>query len=1085
MNGYILKANGVELSTNDNVISLNYSINDILDISKRNTDFSKTITLVGDDVNNRFFSHYYDVNIDSLTFNPTIKIPATISVGINEIFNGHLQLISVLNNNQSISYEVVVAGNFKDFYTNLGNAVLSDLDMSEYNHIRNKANIQNSWEYQIEVNNSTVSVGTGGEGYVYPYIVQGDGISGIWNNVYVYNLYPAPYVRTIVNKLFQYAGYTVTSDFFDSEYFRKLIIPYTKHGIELSAEEFDARSVKIGVNNEYIDLTPVTSRGSAEYNNLTASYSLGGLTRESGTVTDGGSNYTFSDTNNQFSSDIFTAGDNGYYNINISGQLVPAVTHTGGKNDVQYSSGNFRYKWFLLKQNSNGSSNLLDSSVDANGNSYRSFTLSDTVHDCSGGQVGYYLDSLIPLNPSANNVFMQTGDKIVLNYVFEYSNDVNWVGLSDNQHEMQLKLKQSFDGNYTKYEVDPSSNLTQGNDVIDFKSVLSDKWKLKDFFSDLVKMFDLVIMANPNKENDLIVEPDEQFFNSKNKVLDWNNKLDNDSQIKYTPMSELDSRQFDFKYSNDDDFFNSLYAEETTKNYGDLSLTVQNDFSNKINTNQLSISPTPVAGRFIRDRVAPFFVESDEVNFFKAKNVNNRIIFYGGLVECEDWYIKDNINDSGTLLTSYPYCGMFDSPQNANFDLGFGRTDIIYWNTSTVPINSLFQMFHKSKFLNITDKNGRLMEAYFHLTPKDIKEFDFRDSIFLDSSYWRVNSIKDYSPIDGEILTKVTLYKLHEINVSNLASTEIRYLDSSGGVSPISSLPCPSDAVAYIDVQRPYYGSPSGQEFTQDCCNRIGGFWSENVCYVNAGTFVDYNRDNEGLNVDFGSSNGIPTIDNELSELFFDGNSINTPNIKVYGTNNYIPENAGLNFILGDNNSIDKNVINSIVVGSGIQATESNSLYLGDIIISQSGVTGLSISGGTDTYITGATYNKEIGILELNDSNLGTITITGFTTPPTIKHEVIEIGAWNMNSTEFLTVAHGLGSNWENITGIDVIVHNDAHTAKYPLNTAVSSNANGAVDYIDSTNISLWRRSGGLFVGTHWDDASENRGFITVTYTSI
>ena len=57
MNTYELIVNNTILDTNNNIdISINYSIDDILDISKRNTSWTKTIVLPGTPINNKFFS---------------------------------------------------------------------------------------------------------------------------------------------------------------------------------------------------------------------------------------------------------------------------------------------------------------------------------------------------------------------------------------------------------------------------------------------------------------------------------------------------------------------------------------------------------------------------------------------------------------------------------------------------------------------------------------------------------------------------------------------------------------------------------------------------------------------------------------------------------------------------------------------------------------------------------------------------------------------------------------------------------------------------------------------------------------------
>ena len=56
MNNFQIVSNGQILDTYENIsVSFNYQIEDILDITKRNTSFSKTISIPGTPFNNEFF----------------------------------------------------------------------------------------------------------------------------------------------------------------------------------------------------------------------------------------------------------------------------------------------------------------------------------------------------------------------------------------------------------------------------------------------------------------------------------------------------------------------------------------------------------------------------------------------------------------------------------------------------------------------------------------------------------------------------------------------------------------------------------------------------------------------------------------------------------------------------------------------------------------------------------------------------------------------------------------------------------------------------------------------------------------------
>ncbi len=63
--------------TEDNVLPLTFSVADIRDPSKRNTSFSKTITLPGTKDNNKFFKQIYEVGADD-SFNANLKVNAVL-----------------------------------------------------------------------------------------------------------------------------------------------------------------------------------------------------------------------------------------------------------------------------------------------------------------------------------------------------------------------------------------------------------------------------------------------------------------------------------------------------------------------------------------------------------------------------------------------------------------------------------------------------------------------------------------------------------------------------------------------------------------------------------------------------------------------------------------------------------------------------------------------------------------------------------------------------------------------------------------------------------------------------------------------
>ena len=981
MNKYVITANGKPLDTFDDFnISLNYQIEDIMDITKRKTNFSKTIELPGTKNNNLFFQQIFDVNIDNINFNPNLRIPANIRIGDNEILVGNLQLVNIINENEDIRYEVVVAGTLKDIINSFQDYYISDLDYSEYNHTRNRQNIINSWTHLLHINGLQQQVESG-RGYVYPYIVTG-GNDNITDNWYVYDSFPASYVKEIMDKIFNFSDFTYTSDFLDSAYFKSLIIPFSENKLQIDKEEKEVRKTIVGVdsllpeNDSYSSVTGYSDlfgdriilyKDNWFYNDVW-NYRFR-LNKSSGIVV----NTEFQDLLHQWDGIAFTSKNQGYYDVSLDAKLVPKWFSRDGQDIKWRGDGNIEYIYYLIKIPADGSpSTTLDRPQGTYNPSSQIYPIqvyqpSNTSYNPSPW---YDTDAGLNIGLKAENLWMEQGDKVVIRFGVRWPKDVKWKidGVASNQNKkmrLRMTLAESVDGSPSKFEITTASNTSYGNEDINMNQIVP-KIKIKDFFMNIIKMFNLIVQDNPNKVNDLIIEPRDVFFNSRNKVKDWTQILDNDSEIKITPMSELDSNTYVYKYKKDGDFFNEKYISETGKEYGEIKVDVINDFSEKVVKNELIFSPTPNSELFIKDRVAPFFLDIQNQNNLSPKKVNHRILFYSGLLDCKTFTLADDENTTTglTTLTQYPYCGMYNNPHNATEDLGFDRTDKIYWDTEVFPVNNLYEKYHKSTIESITDVNSRLLEASFKLTPRDIEEFDFRDIIFLLGSYWRVNKIIDYNPVGSDNVTKAILYRLSDVEIFNQDQVSI----------PLSNASCPVDLQSIIGRDgRITIVSQSGEEVSLDCCNSLGVQYFGGRCYGNNsdGTIGNLSESK----YPYSSIGVIPYVEKQGDVVQTkNNNSYNTPKTTIIGSSNYTSEESGNSLIIGDNNSSIGD--NTLIIGDNITANQEG-VYIGNVVINGDGLiastTPYIIDGGEGEVIR----LSRINLIDKLDGTINSVRNTG------------------------------------------------------------------------------------------------------------
>ena len=715
-------------------LRLNYQINDIRDVEKRATNFSYSFTIPGTKDNNILFGHIYEVGNDNVSYNPNKKADVQVYVDGNQVITGFLQLLGINRTNEDkIVYEVAILGNIGNLFSDIGEAELTDLDFSEYNHkytriIQGYSNIG-----RIFINGIFTDLGyfgganPVGRGYMYPYINYGVGSP---TNRTTESFFPALYVKEYVDKIFQSAGYTYKSDFFSSSFFKSLVIPFNKNKIPLTDEQIANRSAYVSrvTSSEYIGRTPTISGkfvSNAIWNNEIA---------DPGNVADGFN---------------FTAKRKGRYKLNFNLNLFEAFNTIGAPAPYPFYivGGNIKY---TLRLHKNGSIiyTLPGEIAHSTGPFYAQQYFTTTVgfdYDVTCNQGDYFFLNIEWDIPSS-----EFPSKIV-NLLGQALNGIIYLGMQPGS---------------TASMVAYNDGIVENDDCV-VNQVIPEGVSQKEFISNIFSMFNLMVLDDPSMEKGLIIEPRDDFFNKGGKFVDWEKKLDR-SNYSIKPLSELNAKTYIYKYKEDKDYYNTKYQETNGTSYGELKYVVDNDFLNGTKELELIFSPTPNASddaMFAAAKAAgvaygfpynipvscPHFITYDNTGTMKPQNTNIRILYYGYYNEYGRW--KDN----GVSAGNYAYVGMDDDPVEPDFSLTFATPKEIYYGFQTGWTDSnLFTKYHYNTFREITDKNSKMLTGYFDLSPVDIKNFDFRDRIYIDGQYWRINKIEDYNPA-GRGLTKVEL----------------------------------------------------------------------------------------------------------------------------------------------------------------------------------------------------------------------------------------------------------------------------------------------------------------------------------------
>ena len=238
-----------------------YTIDDITDFGTKNTSFSKTISLSGTARNNQIFGFVFDIgnanefdetkpNVN-YNFNASKSAKCIIYIDKVQIFKGTLRILEIVVDKETIEYQCSVFGELGGLMNAIGNKKLEDLDFSAYNHVYNTTNITASWD------------AARGEGYYYPLIDYGNVSTNKVDFQYT-TFRPAIYIKEYIDKMFENIDYTYECDFFETDYFKRLVIPHNQKQLTKTTSDLNNALLTAPqevLNISFVRFTTVTGSG--------------------------------------------------------------------------------------------------------------------------------------------------------------------------------------------------------------------------------------------------------------------------------------------------------------------------------------------------------------------------------------------------------------------------------------------------------------------------------------------------------------------------------------------------------------------------------------------------------------------------------------------------------------------------------------------------------------------------------------------------------------------------------------------------------------------------------------------------------
>jgi len=690
-----------------------YQIDDIREFATRETNFSKTIVLPGTSNNNKQFGYVFEFGSENFyessqsnvgyNFNASKSASCVIYVDRVQIFQGSLRLLEMIVDNGVVEYEVSVFGELGGLVQAIGNTKLEQLDFSAYDTEWTVANIESSWEYATGVQVSGVTV-TGyypGSGLYFPLIDYGN-LSVSKDDWDFRAMRPALYAKEIIDKIITNAGYTYDCDFFSSQLFRRLIIPNNQKSIR------NFTSLGLRANADAATYTNVGNISWTEVN-------IG--------------DFSLNAPDTIFTYNSATAFTGTLY-VELQGEVLEAGTY-------------------------------LNIQVRKNGTAIYTHSNSPNAGD------------IISMVAELTNQVFNQNDTLSV-YI---STDIRGLGITI--AEGYLTLTSST----PQYVTVGYGETIQINDTIP-RGIFQ-----VDFFSSIVKMFNLYVIESTSKDKHVTIVPYIDYYENALELLitddfttlflvdqtnalllesssvtsrDFTYKLDRSKPYRLKPMAELNGRYFEFKYKQDADYYNEQYFKKYSIGYGDRLEDTGYEFAKEKQTAEVVFAATPLVGYDGEDKVFSTIFKSNNGVEDTTEHVI-RIMQAKKITDVNPWDIKNGGSTLEAGLTYYGYAGHLDDPDVPQTDINYGAPNELYFElVSQYPSANLFNGFWSDYVAEITDKDSKLLSAYFKLTEMDIYGLNFARLIYLDGALWRLNRIIDYNPMVQDT-TQVELLKVLQI----------------------------------------------------------------------------------------------------------------------------------------------------------------------------------------------------------------------------------------------------------------------------------------------------------------------------------
>jgi hypothetical protein len=207
-----IDGNEIELYENEPV-NLSYQFSNLQEINASSSNFSQTFRVPLTKKNQDYFGAVNEFGLIP-DWDPKTKVDAELSYNTIPVMRGFVQVKSVyVQKGKYADVEIVFFGETANLSRDIGDGMLSDLDLSSYDHTLNATNIEASWSGTLS--SGAIRYGLPDKGQNW-FANQTDNIWSSSNPLEHGDFTPYFRAAKLMEEILSSAGYTMDSEFFEN-----------------------------------------------------------------------------------------------------------------------------------------------------------------------------------------------------------------------------------------------------------------------------------------------------------------------------------------------------------------------------------------------------------------------------------------------------------------------------------------------------------------------------------------------------------------------------------------------------------------------------------------------------------------------------------------------------------------------------------------------------------------------------------------------------------------------------------------------------------------------------------------------------